>query len=83
MCELYGKEWHSEDVLATRFIPSSRLEGQAGQSAAMRVIFSTFFSQLSLVGGCMFMVGHLFQNYDTIYVRLFPTYTCNHSCYTI
>ena len=29
------------------------------------------------------MVGHLFQNYDTIYVRFFPTYTCNHSCYTI
>ena len=31
----------------------------------------------------MCMVGHLFQNYDTIYVRFFPTYTCNHSCYTI
>ena len=29
------------------------------------------------------MVGHLFQNYDTIYMRFFPTYTCNHSCYTI
>ena len=29
------------------------------------------------------MVDHLFQNYDTIYVRFFPTYTCNHSCYTI
>ena len=29
------------------------------------------------------MVGHLFQNYDTIYVLFFPTYTCNHSCYTI
>ena len=29
------------------------------------------------------MVGQLFQNYDTIYVRIFPTYTCNHSCYTI
>ena len=29
------------------------------------------------------MVGHLFQNYDTIYVRFFPTYTCNQSCYTI
>ena len=29
------------------------------------------------------MVGHLFQNYDTIYVRFFPTYTCNHSCHTI
>ena len=26
------------------------------------------------------MVGHLFQNYDTIFVRFFPTYTCNHSC---
>ena len=29
------------------------------------------------------MVGHLFQNYETMYVRFFPTYTCNHSCYTI
>ena len=29
------------------------------------------------------LVGHLFQNYDTIYVWFFPTYTCNHSCYTI
>ena len=29
------------------------------------------------------MVGQLFQNYDTIYVRLFPMYTCSHSCYTI
>ena len=29
------------------------------------------------------MAGHLFQNYDTIYVRFFPTYTCNHPCYTI
>ena len=45
--------------------------------------FRLFFSQLSLVGGCMFMVGYLFQNYDTIYVRLFPTYACNHFCYTI
>ena len=35
------------------------------------------------VKGRLRMVGHLFQNYDTIYVRLFPTYTCNHSCYTI
>ena len=33
--------------------------------------------------GVEHMVGHLFQNYDTIYVRYFPTYTCNHSCYTI
>ena len=29
------------------------------------------------------MVGHLFQNYDTIHVRFFLTNTCNHSCYTI
>ena len=29
------------------------------------------------------MVGHLFQNYDTIHVRFFPTYTCNHPCYDI
>ena len=34
------------------------------------------------LGQCIsvtYMVGHLFQNYDTIYVRFFPTYTCNHS----
>ena len=31
----------------------------------------------------MDMVGHLFQNYDTIYVQFFPTCTCNHSCYTL
>ena len=24
-----------------------------------------------------FMVGHLFQNYDTIYVRFFATYSCD------
>ena len=29
------------------------------------------------------MVGHMFQNYDTVYARFFPTYSCNHSCYTI
>ena len=37
---------------------------------------SSFLSVIS-------MIGHLFQNYDTIYVRFLPTYTCNHSCYTI
>ena len=47
VCELYGKKWHSGDVLATRFIPSLRLEGQAGESAAMRVIFSTLQEHLS------------------------------------
>ena len=26
-----------------------------------------------------FMVGHLFQNYDTIYVRFFATYICDFS----
>ena len=44
VCELYGKKWHGMDVLATRFIPSLRLEGQAGESAAVRVIFSTYRS---------------------------------------
>ena len=47
VCELYGKKWHSMDVLATRFIPSLRLEGQAGESAAVRVIFSALQEQLS------------------------------------
>ena len=27
------------------------------------------------------MFGHLFQNYDTIYVRFFATYTCVLSCF--
>ena len=30
-----------------------------------------------------FMVGHLFQNYDTIYVRFFATYTCDFSCFVV
>ena len=47
VCELYGKKWHGMDVLATRFIPSLRLEGQAGESAAVRVIFSALQEQLS------------------------------------
>ena len=47
MCGLYGKKWHGVDVLATRFDPSLRLEGQAGESATMRVIFSTLQEQLS------------------------------------
>ena len=46
MYELYGKKWHSVDVLASRFIPSLRLEGQAGESATMRVMFSTLHEQL-------------------------------------
>ena len=28
-----------------------------------------------------FMVCHLFQNYDTIYVRFFATHTCDLSCF--
>ena len=35
VCELYGKKWQSVDVLDMRFIPSLRLEGQAGESAAI------------------------------------------------
>ena len=27
------------------------------------------------------MVGHLFQNYDTINARFFATYTCDLSCF--
>ena len=40
-------------------------------------------TQVGNAFGLVTMVGHLFQNYDTIYVRFFPTYTCNHSRYTI
>ena len=40
-------------------------------------------TQVANASGLVTMVGHLFQNYDTIYVRFFPTYTCNHSRYTI
>ena len=43
-------------------------------------VSSMYASRESMV---LSMVGHLFQNYDTRYVRFFPTYTCNHSCYTI
>ena len=43
-------------------------------------VSSMYASRESMV---LIMVGHLFQNYDTRYVRFFPTYTCNHSCYTI
>ena len=43
-------------------------------------VSSMYASRESMV---LSMVGHLFQNYATRYVRFFPTYTCNHSCYTI
>ena len=43
-------------------------------------VSSKYASRESMV---LSMVGHLFQNYDTRYVRFFPTYTCNHSCYTM
>ena len=43
-------------------------------------VSSMYASRESMV---LSMVGHLFQNYDTRYVRFFPTYTCNHFCYTI
>ena len=43
--ELYGNNWHALDVLATRFTPSLRPEGQAGESAAMWVIFSNLQEQ--------------------------------------
>ena len=29
----------------------------------------------------LYMFGHLFQNYDTIYVRFFATYTSDLSCF--
>ena len=29
------------------------------------------------------MVGFLYQNYDTIYIRFFPTYTCVLSCFGV
>ena len=45
VCELYGIKWHALNVLATRFTPSFRPEGQAGESAAMRVIFSNLQEQ--------------------------------------
>ena len=38
---------------------------------------------LEVQDGLLTMVGDLFPNQDTIYVRFFPMYTCNHSCYTI
>ena len=47
------------------------------------ILFSAPCESCNWLSGLRTMVGHLFQNYDTIYVRFFPTYTCNHSCYTI
>ena len=38
---------------------------------------------LEVQDGLLTMVGDLFPNQDTIYMRFFLTYTCNHSCYTI
>ena len=49
----------------------------------LSIILTDLLGNKTLLHGFKSMVGHLFQNYDTIYVRFFPTYTCNHSCYTI
>ena len=46
-------------------------------------LFSRYVSTVGSKRRYHSMVGHLFQNYDTIYVRFFPTYTFNHSWYTI
>ena len=29
------------------------------------------------------MVGHLFQNYDTIHLQFFAMYTCDLSCFVV
>ena len=50
------------------------------------VVFSVTYFEIAVEfksPAMLLMVGHLFQNYDTIYVRFFLTYSCNHSCYTI
>ena len=54
----------------------------ANLAKASKFMIGPFRSHITMVS-FKIMVGHLFQNYDTIYVRFFPTYTCNHSCYTI
>ena len=47
-----------------------------------RGVFHTLETLVSiLVHDKLGMVGHLFQNYDTIYVRFFATYTCDLSCF--
>ena len=53
------------------------------ENLAFLLTISSLHFQISLLLSKGPMVGHLFQNYDTIYVRFFLTYTCNHSCYTI
>ena len=60
---------NGQQVLSAAFMMEARLFYQIG--------LGSFLTDLQ------WMAGHLFQNYDTIYVRFFPTYTCNHSCYTI
>jgi len=65
------------DSICHRTLPL-KLQGLGGSSKASKWFQGYLIDRMQST-----MVGHLFQNYDTIYVRFFPTYTCNHSCYTI
>ena len=55
------------------------LDFRTGASPLIAILYKMYQGTTASI----LMVGHLFQNYDTIYVRYFATYTCNHSCYTI
>ena len=57
--------------------------GNENSGSSVHVLHKTSHFEVARRSRAVGMVGHLFQNYDTIYVRFFPTYTCNHSCYTI
>ena len=52
-----------------------------GMSGLSRMTGMTVFTVVA--GMTVWSAIILFQNYDTIYMRFFPTCTCNHSCYTI
>ena len=69
------KERHCSKV--TLVMNWERWKKIASQFTIMQMMTAYLWSWLLTV------VGHLFQNYDTIYMRFFPMCTCNHSCYTI
>ena len=59
-------------ILVTR-VPSYFWAGE-GPENEVRKSMVTNFCWMPLIICFIFMVGHLFQNYDTIYVWFFPTY---------
>ena len=73
--EHLSARWTLHDMVGVR--------GLLRQDVSLLSKLSGLLIKTSISTSVKCMVVHLFQNYDTIYVRFFPTYTCNHSCYTI